>query len=395
MTSELIIYAGGKIFNGTELLANHCAVFADGVCKEVVLENAATTQGEVIQLSGDILSVGYTDLQVNGGGGVMLNDDPSLKNLITIAEAHRELGTVCLLPTLISDTANTTAAAIHAVKLAVDKNIPGIAGLHLEGPHLSIAKKGAHDAQHIRPMGSEDLQLLLQAAKELPCLMVTVAPENVTIQQVNALAEAGAIVALGHTDASYDTCVEYHKAGARCVTHLFNAMSQLGSREPGLAGAAIDCDALCIGLIADGVHVHPASIRAAWNGKSGKDKFYLVTDAMAPAGTSLQSFTLNDRTIYRRDGRLTLANGTLAGADLDLTSAIRLMHLEAGIDLEAALRSATTVPKSVLSQGANLKTMALKTMESPANTGLAGTHIEDMIRISADLLSVAPLESAV
>ncbi len=390
MASERIVCAGGRIFNGVELLEDHCAIFVNGVCTDVVVVSAASSAERVIELDNDVLSVGYTDLQVNGGGGVMLNDGPSLQNLVTIAEAHRKLGTVCLLPTLISDTFDTTVAAINAVEQAIDKNVAGIAGLHLEGPHLSVAKKGAHAEQYIRPMDSADLNVLLEAARDLPCLMVTVAPENVTTQQVNALAEAGVIVALGHTDASYDTCVDYHKAGARCVTHLFNAMSQLGSREPGLTGAAIDCDALSVGLIADGIHVHPASIRAAWNGKSVSDRFYLVTDAMAPAGTDHQSFTLNDRTIYRRDGRLTLANGTLAGADLDLTGAIRLMHYGAGIDLESVLRSVTTVPRSVLSQGTNPNTRA-----ESGSTSLIGTPIEDMIRISSDLLSVAPLESVI
>ena len=239
-------------------------------------------------------------------------------------------------------------------------------------------------------MESEDLRVLQKAAKDLPCLMVTVAPENVTSQQVKSLVAAGAIVALGHTNASYDTCVEYHQAGASCVTHLFNAMSQLGSREPGLTGAAIDCDALSVGLIADGVHVHPSSIRAAWNAKNASDTFYLVTDAMAPAGTDQQSFNLNGRAIYRRDGRLTLADDTLAGADLDLGSAIRFMHCEVGIDLQSVLRSATTVPRSVLSQAANRKKST-----GAVNTRLTGTRMKDAIRISADLLSVTPLESAI
>ena len=390
MTTDTVTFIGGKIFDGSELLVDHCALFVDGHCTEVKAEIASIDQGEVINLNGDILSVGFADLQVNGGGGIMLNDGPCVQNLSAIAEAHRNLGTTCFLPTLISDTPEITSAAIDAVKQAIEKNVPGVAGLHLEGPHLSVVKKGAHDAQLIRPMESEDLRVLQEAAKDLPCLMLTVAPENVTSQQVKSLAQAGAIVALGHTDADYDTCVEYHQAGARCVTHLFNAMSQLGSREPGLTGAAIDCDAMNVGLIADGVHVHPSSIRVAWNAKTASDTFYLVTDAMAPAGTDQQSFTLNGRTIYRRDGRLTLADDTLAGADLDLGSAIRFMHREVGIDLQSILRSAITVPRSVLSQGANWTDSS-----GAGNTSLTGTRMEDVIRISDDLQSVTPLASAI
>ncbi len=390
MTADKITFIGGKIFDGSELLADHYAIFIDGYCKEVKSEIASIDHGEVIDLNGDILSVGFVDLQVNGGGGVMLNDGPCVQNLSLIAEAHRNLGTTCFLPTLITDTPEITSAAINAVKQAIKINVPGIAGLHLEGPHLSVEKKGAHDAQLIRPMESEDLHELQEAAKELPCLMVTVAPENVTSQQVKSLAAAGVIVAIGHTNANYDTCVDYHQAGARCVTHLFNAMSQLGSREPGLTGAAIDCDALSVGLIADGVHVHPSTIRAAWNAKNASDTIYLVTDAMAPAGTDQQSFILNGRTIYRREGRLTLADDTLAGADLDLGRAIRFMHREVGINLQSVLRSATTVPRSVLSQAANWKNSTGAT-----NTSLTGMRLKDAIRISADLLTVTPLESAI
>lgn len=382
MAINTTVFSGGRIFNGVELLTDHYATFVDGVCTDVTAGKPPAGEFEVVNLNDDILSTGYTDLQVNGGGGVMFNDDPCLRNLVTIAQAHRKPGTVCLLPTLITDTPDVTVAAIDAVSQALEENVAGIAGLHLEGPHLSIEKKGAHDGQLIRPMEAYDLQILLHAAEKLPCLMITVAPENVSKQQVSALAEAGALVALGHTGASYSTCVEYHNAGASCVTHLFNAMSQLNSREPGLAGAAVDCKGLYAGLIADGVHVHPAAIRAAWNGSGGGDKFYLVTDAMAPAGTEQTSFTLNGRTVYRRDGRLTLADGTLAGADLDLTGAIRFMHHEVGVDLESVLRSATTIPASVLAN-----------TEPPSGSGLTGTPIENMIRISADLQSVVPLVS--
>ncbi len=377
MNSETVTFVGGLIFDGQTLLRDHCAVFSGGMWANTVADSPASRQGKVVNLEGDILSVGYTDLQVNGGGGTMLNDDPSVECLKRIASAHRSLGTTSLLPTLITDTREITQAAINATIQSIYEGVAGIDGLHLEGPHLSIAKKGAHDKNLIRSMDSTDLKMLLKAAQDLPALLVTIAPENVSVEQVHELANAGVIVSLGHTDAAYDTCVKYHRAGARCVTHLYNAMSQLGSREPGLVGAAIDRKELFIGLIADGHHVHPAAIRAAWSAKATPDSFYLVSDAMATAASSIQSFELNGRTIYRRDGRLTLADGTLAGADLDLTFALKFMHEVVGIDLATVLRATTTVPNRLLGRA----------------TDCHGLALQDIIRIKGNLESASPVIS--
>ncbi len=371
-------YTGGLIFDGHRLLKHHSAVFTNGVCTSIVPDETLEPSVVRVELNGDILSSGYADLQVNGGGGKLLNDDPSVDTLTVIAAAHRTLGTTCLLPTLITDTPQATEAAIDAVK-AITYSKPGcIAGLHLEGPHLSIEKKGAHVADLIRPMQHSDLNLLLQAAQDLPVLKVTLAPENVSINQVHALSEAGVIVALGHTNADYKTCMAYQQAGARCVTHLYNAMSQLGSREPGLVGAAFNAQELSVGLIADGVHVHAASIHTAWMIKAKIGRCYLVTDAMATAGTTLDSFTLNRRNIHRQNGRLTLDDGTLAGADIELTHAIRFLCSEVGVELEEALRAAVEVPRQIL--GMKL-----------TDASIVGQLTGDIIRIGAALDNVCYL----
>jgi len=358
-------------------LPQHSAVFSNGVC--TAIDQHAQTAGEIVDLDGDILSRGYTDLQVNGGGGLLLNDDPSVRTIATIATAHHQAGTRWLLPTLITDTAEKTLAAIEATKQAIREKTAGIAGLHLEGPHLSVAKKGAHRAELVRPMTDTDLAMLTQAAQQLPLLKLTVAPENTTAEQVQQLTSAGALVALGHTNADYDTCMRYHRAGASCVTHLFNAMSQLGSREPGLAGAALDGD-FSIGLIADAIHVHPTTIRLAWNAKQQKHRFYLVSDAMAVAGTSLTSFKLNDREIIRKNNRLTLQDGTLAGADLDLTHAIQTLHTQAGIDLNGVLRAAVTTPYNLLNKK--------RPDTGLPDIDLIGCKLADVIVIKKDLSQV-------
>jgi len=352
MTGARRYFRGGPIFDGTRLLDGHALRLEDGTVTAFTLEEEVPRAGaEVVELDGDILCPGYVDLQVNGGGGVMFNDDQSVGTLRRIAGAHRGLGATTIFPTLITDTPERTAAAIEAACDAIAAGVEGIGGLHLEGPHLSLARKGAHDPALIRPMTEADLAMLVGAAARLPALMVTVAPENVTREQVGALAEAGVIVSLGHTDAPYATCMAYQQAGARCATHLFNAMSQLGNREPGLVGAVLQNGGLSCGLIADGVHVHVASMRAALAAKTGPGRVFLVSDAMAPAGTAETEFTLNGRTIRREGGRLQLADGTLAGADLDLTTAIGVLVREVGLGLAEALAAATSIPAELGRQG--------------------------------------------
>jgi len=318
-----------------------------------------------INLGGDILFAGYVDLQVNGGDGILFNSAPHCDGLQRMAKAHRRLGTTAFLPTLITDTPEVTHAAIAATQDAIAAQLDGIAGLHLEGPHLSLARKGAHAGGLIRPMTEQDLALYLDAAASLPCLKLTIAPENVTEDQVAQLARAGVILSLGHTDADYDTCLRYFKAGVRATTHLFNAMSQLNSRAPGLVGATLGTGSVSASVIADGVHVHPQSLRAAWDAKKGPCGLFLVTDAMAVAGSDITEFDLGGRCITRKNGVLTLADGTLAGADLDLTRAVQVMVEDVGIPLVEALRAATSIPAALIGlrygQGALHRMMRLST----------------------------------
>jgi len=347
MTDISLTLRGGRIFDGQQLRDDHALRIENGRITALDRDDRVPTVDGEVDLGSDIVAPGYVDLQVNGGGGVMFNDAPTVETLARMAAAHRHLGTDCILPTLITDTPGHTAQAIEAAIGAIAAGVPGIAGLHLEGPHLSVARKGAHDPALIRPMRDEDLGLLLDAARRLPVLMVTIAPENVTLDQAKALAQGGVLLSLGHTDTDYDICLAYQKAGVRCVTHLFNAMSQLGNRAPGVVGAALDAGGLSAGLIADGIHVHPAAMRAAFAAKRGPGEIFLVTDAMAPAGSDITAFELNGRTIRRENGRLTLGDGTLAGADLDMTRALQVLTREVGLGLDAALRAATSIPATL------------------------------------------------
>lgn len=339
-----VLYTNGPIFDGETLHADAALEVAGG--RIVALHRAAEAPPGLpaVDLGGEILAPGFVDLQVNGGGGVFLGDvspgrEPEA--LARMVSAHRALGTTTLLPTLITDMPETTRAVIAAV---AECDLPEVAGLHLEGPHLDPRKAGAHDPALIRPMTGDDLALY-RAAAQLLRLKITLAPEAATEAQVAALTEAGVTVFLGHSDCEGGTAARFFAAGARGVTHLWNAMSPMTSRAPGLVGAAL-AHPVASGLIADGLHVHPTTLRASLAAATGP--VFLVSDAMACAGTELASFALGGRVIHRDGGALRLADGTLAGADLDLRRAVQLIVREVGVPLARALAMATSVPARVL-----------------------------------------------
>ncbi|WP_440980691.1 N-acetylglucosamine-6-phosphate deacetylase [Shinella sumterensis] len=339
---------GARIFDG-DLWHEHSALLiADGRIATIASYRDVPAEARVVPMDGLSLVPGFVDLQVNGGGGVLLNERPDVEGIRTICAAHARFGTTALLPTLITDSVAVTTAAIDAGLAARAAAVPGFLGLHLEGPHLSIARKGAHDPAFIRPMEQEDLARTIAARAGLDALLMTLAPENATNEQIAALHAAGVTVSLGHSDCGYATAAAAVAAGAQMTTHLFNAMSQLSNREPGMVGAALDLGHINAGLIADGYHVHPVSIGAALRAKRGPGRIFLVTDAMSPLGTDMTSFFLNGREIFREGGRLTLADGTLAGADIDMASCIRFMHDTVGIDLEEALRMASLYPAEAI-----------------------------------------------
>nr|WP_299909164.1 N-acetylglucosamine-6-phosphate deacetylase [uncultured Paracoccus sp.] len=324
---------------------------------------------------------GLVDLQVNGGGGVMLNDDPSAQGIARICAAHATFGTTSVMVTLITDRPEATRAAIAATVAAMGQ--PGLMGLHLEGPHFDPARKGTHDPALIRPMEAGDLALLVEAAESLPHLICTLAPEAVTVAQIRALAEAGAVVSLGHSDCAFSAAQAGIDAGARMVTHLFNAMSPLTHRAPGLVGAALDDGRVSAGLIADGFHVDDAALRIALRGKAGPGRMFLVSDAMSTIGTDLPGLTLNGRQIFRKDGRLTLADGTLAGADIALIDAVRHVHQGLGLPLDQALQLAALNPAQAmgcedlghLQPGARADFIAITPEITAAGTWIGGTRV--------------------
>ena len=305
-----------RIFDGTALLEGHALVI-DGAQIAAVVP-LAEAPPPTARLAGT-LAPAFLDLQVNGGGGHQIGAGTDLAGLVQVCATHRVLGCAGVLPTLITDTPEITAQVIDAGIAAARQGVPGFLGLHLEGPHLDPARHGAHDPALIRPMDEDALNRLCAAAGNLPALMVTLAPASVSPDQIARLTAAGVIVSLGHADCSIEQAEAAFAAGATCATHLFNAMSQLQPRAPGLVGAVLAGKAQA-GLIADLIHVQPAALRVALAARA--EGLFLVSDCMGLAGTVLTEMHLNGRKLLRSEGKLTLEDGTLAGADLTLDQAI-------------------------------------------------------------------------
>jgi len=338
---------GARIFDGATWHERSALVINNGVVEGMIAADSPTDAIRVVA-DGALIVPGFVDLQVNGGGGALLNLAPTLDAIRTICANYVQFGTTALLPTLITDTPEKNVLAIAAGAEAVAQQVPGFLGLHIEGPHLAVSRKGAHDPALIRPMEEADLLRFIDARRKLPNLLVTVAVEAADTTQISRLAEAGIVVSIGHSDGTYAQVKAAVEAGATMVTHLFNAQSQIGNREPGIVGAAIELGSISAGLIADGIHVHPTSIGIALRAKRGPGQIFLVTDAMSPTGTDWTEFVLTGQTVYRKDGALRLADGTLAGADLTMIDAIKFVHRTVGVPLDEALRMASLYPAQAL-----------------------------------------------
>jgi N-acetylglucosamine-6-phosphate deacetylase len=339
-----------RTFDGERMREGAVVVIGDGRIRDVVNRDALARDIQVQRLLGT-LAPGFIDVQVNGGGGVLFNDLPTTEGIRAIGDAHRRFGTTGFLPTLVTDTREKMAAAVAAVRDGFGAGIPGLLGVHIEGPFLNPARKGVHDPQLMRPIEEEDLRIMTSPGTGRT--LVTLAPEMVPLTTVKRLVEAGVIVSAGHTAATSDILDEARRKGLRGYTHLFNAMPSLAGREPGPVGAALSENETWLSLIADLHHVSAPSLRVALSAKS-PDKVMLITDAMPTVGTELHQFALQGRTVFRRDGRLTTADGTLAGSDLDMATAVRNTHFKLGVDLAIALRMASLVPAEFLRLGNEL-----------------------------------------
>ncbi|WP_448565646.1 N-acetylglucosamine-6-phosphate deacetylase [Thalassotalea ganghwensis] len=331
-----------RLFNGEDIRSEQVLTIESGIITAID-EHTDTIDD---QLSGLVVP-GFIDLQVNGGGGVLFNDSPSLDKLKTIITAHSQFGTTGMLPTLITDKVEVMEQAADAVALAIAEQVPGILGIHFEGPHLSVAKKGTHAQEFIRPISAREWAILER--KDIGQILVTLAPETVSKEDIQTMVSLGIKVCLGHTNADYNTAQQAVDAGADGFTHLFNAMSPIQGREPGVTGCALLNDHTSCGIILDGHHVDYTSAKLALKTKP-RGSLFLVTDAMSTVGSEQTQFAFFGRTVYLRDGKLTSTTGELAGAALDMITAVNNSVNGLGIDLEEAVRMASTYPANYLNQ---------------------------------------------
>ena len=361
---------GARIFDGERFIDDHVVVVEGARIAGVVPYAEHPCGGGEINLGGGLLAPGFIDVQVNGGGGALMNEHPSADVVARIAESHRKYGSVGVMPTLVTDTPDKMRAAIAAVREA-RRRFPSVLGIHLEGPFLDPTRKGAHDANYIRPIETSDIEMIADA--DCGAVMLTVAPNRISADAIRTLAGRGVLVSLGHSEASYDEALAGVAAGARAFTHLFNAMSPFLGRTPGMVGAALDAKDAFVGIIADGHHVHPASLRIAFAAKS-HDRMMLITDAMPPAAGGPDSFLLQGRRVARADGCLRLGDGTIAGSVITMDEAVRFCVRTVDVTLAHALAMASRTPAAFLRRDRDLGRIAPGYLASLV-------HLDDELRV--------------
>ncbi len=356
-TSSVQPYAicGATVFDGEHFLQDHCVIVENGTITEVLETNRVPENIVCQQLQGGILAPGFIDIQVNGGGDVMLNNAPGKDTVDTMTAAHRRSGTTGMLPTIISDTFARQSACVDAVHAAQSAGNLSVLGVHIEGPFFALEKRGAHRANMIRMPDGSDIDWL--CSLEMASIVVTLAPEHARAGQIRQLTEAGVHVCAGHSNARYEQVQNAITEGLRGFTHVFNAMSPLTSREPGTVGAALDSETTWIGIIADGHHVHPANIRIAHRAKP-RGKTLLVSDAMATVGGKDSFFEIYGEKIEEKGGRLINADGVLAGSAIGMIDAVRIATDIVGIPLQESLRMAALYPAEFIQRDKELGRIA-------------------------------------
>lgn len=371
-----------RIFDGNVFLEEHCLVLRDATIEQIIPLANWGAADKIVAFSEGTLAPGFIDLQVNGGGDVLFNTSPSARGARVIAAAHRCKGTTAVMPTVISDTRQVHEAAVQAVREARAAGAAGVLGIHLEGPFFAAQKRGAHAADKLRNLTSDDIEWLISLG-DIPVLL-TLAPERVAADQLRQLARNGIVLCAGHTDATYAQVCAAAEVGVSGVTHLFNAMSPMTSREPGAVGAALERNELWAGIIADGHHVHAAALRLAHRIKPA-GKLILVSDAMATVGGRSDTFELYGETIREDKGRLVNAEGNLAGSAIGLIDAVRFAHTKAGLPLASCLQMASLHPAAILGLQNSLGRLApgyradivhFDNNFTVHNTWLAGQHAE-------------------
>lgn len=341
-----IALLNGRVLRDRAFVAGQCVLLEGSRILDIVPDTHPSCRDAAqVDLGGRLLLPGFIDSQVNGGGGVLFNDAPTVDSIRQIGHAHQRFGTTGFMPTLISADLDVVARAIAAVRGAIEAGVPGVLGIHIEGPFLNAERKGVHDPAKLRELDTSAVGLLTSLG--IGRTLVTLAPEMTTPEIIRKLATAGVIVSAGHTNATYMEVVQALRHGLTGFTHLFNAMSQLTGREPGVVGAALESlDSWC-GIIVDGEHISPVVLRLAMRCKP-TSRFMLVTDAMSSLGTDARSFKLQGRDITVAGNVCLDEDGRLAGSNIDMASCTRNAVSLLGVSLPEAVRMASLYPAEFL-----------------------------------------------
>lgn len=329
-----------RIFTGSDTLDGHAVIIDGDKIKHICLQNELPAELATHSLEGAYLAPGFIDLQLNGCGGVMFNDDISAKTIQTMHLANLRSGCTSFLPTLITSSDEDMKKSVEAIREYQASHPHQALGLHLEGPYLNIEKKGIHNVDYIRASDDAMIQFMVTNADVIT--KVTLAPELTPSAHIQALSNAGIVVSAGHTNATYQEARAGFQAGIAFTTHLFNAMTPITGRDPGMVGAIYDTPEVYTGVIADGFHVDYANIRIAHKLKG--EKLVLVTDAVAPAGADMDHFIFVGKKVYYRDGKCIDENGTLGGSALTMIEAVQNTVEQVGIALDETLKMATLYP---------------------------------------------------
>ena len=331
---------GSKLFNGIDFIENKALLIEDQHIAGIVNKDAIPTDFQVKKLDGGILSPGFIDLQVNGGGGKLFNNSPDKESLNTIISAHQYFGTTSIMPTVISDSLNILQECTDTISNEINNN-HSLLGIHIEGPFFNVKYRGVHQKQYINTINASYLNLF-ETLDKFP-VMLTLAPECISIKQLKHLKSLGFKILAGHTDANYDQLEEAVKYGLDGFTHLFNAMGQISAREPGVVGSAFDFDETSASIIVDLHHVHPSLINLSFKQKP-KGKLFFVSDSMATINHGEPSFELYDEVVSESNGRIINSEGKLAGSSITQIDAIKNAYQKCSIPLESAISMATLYP---------------------------------------------------
>lgn len=342
MISPMRAFLNADIYARDGVYDDHALLVEGSIVADIVKRGDVPAGVEEIDAGGMNIAAGFVDLQVNGGGGVFFNEDQSEGSLRKALEAHQRLGTTAIFPTVFTSSFETMQRLLHSVSKLRLEGVPGLAGIHFEGPVIEASKAGVHDRDFIQPLSDTLMEFFTSSARTLPTL-VTLAPEHARDDQLTALRSSGVLVFAGHTNAGYDRIRLALASGLQGGTHLFNAMSAFGSREPGVVGALLADDDAYVSVIADGHHVHWASLRASWKSKAS-GKMFCVTDAMPCVGSSVAEFDIGSLHVQVRNGRCETDDGTLAGSALDMATAVRNLTQKVGVPLPESLRMANVYP---------------------------------------------------